>query len=214
MSEKPDESATPSSAAGTPSSSGTPSPSGAGQAAEVHVVAEERAPQRTQRSGSCLGRIATGAVAAIIAFIVLANIVAPYGVNGQGMVPTLRDGQHVLVHTVRFLRFQFLPNRGDIVIYHPNDHPDTTTIGRVIAIPGDTIQVTSDSVIVNGKTLTEHYIAAGQPENLNTVPVTKLASQQYFILGDNRPGTNSDDSREFRAVSFDRIIGVAWITLP
>jgi signal peptidase I len=211
MSEKPEETIAHTSAAGTPNPS---NPSGAGQTAEVHVVAEERTPERPRGGGCCLGRIVSAAIAAIVAFIVLANLVAPYGVSGQGMVPTLRDGQTVLVHTTRFLSLHFLPNRGDIVIYHPNDHPDKSVIGRVLAIPGDTIQVTSDSVIVNGKTLTEHYIATGQPENLNTVPATKMASQQYFILGDNRPGTKSDDSREFGAVSFDRITGVAWITLP
>jgi signal peptidase I len=184
---------------------------GAGQTGEVHVVVE----QRTRR-GCCLARVATAFVTVVVVFILLANTVAPYRVRGHGMEPTVRDNQTVLVHTVRFLTLTFLPGRGDVVMYHPNDHPSDTIIGRVIAIPGDTVQVTPDTVIVNGQTLTEQYIAtapAGQPENQETVPATRLGDGRYFILGDNRPGTNADDSRHFGPVSFDRIVGVEWIIL-
>ncbi len=181
------------------------------QQGEVHVVVEERT-----RSGCCLARLATTAVTAIIVFIILANTVAPYRVSGTAMQPTLRDGQTCLVHTVRFMNLTFLPGRGDIVVYHPNDHPDKSYIGRVIGIPGDTVEVTPDTVIVNGRTLNESYITAapaGQPENQRTVPATTLGSQMYFILGDNRPAQNSDDSRSFGAVSFDRITGAVSFIL-
>jgi signal peptidase I len=186
---------------------------GEGQTAEVHVTVE----QRTRR-GCCLGQVVGAVITAFVVFIVLANTVAPYGVSGTGMQPTFRDGQTVLAHTTRFLNTTItLPSRGNIVLYHPNDHPNDTTIGRVIAIPGDTIEVASNSVALNGQTLTEHYIApvpAGAAENGpgQTVPSTTLGKDQYFIMGDNR--TNSRDSRNFGPVSFDHFSGIIWITLP
>lgn len=187
----------------------------AGQTGAAHGQhqAQPPAPQRT-RAGCCLGRIVSAVVTVVLAFVVLANTVAPYRVSGPAMQPTLRDGQTILAHTVRFLGITILPNRGDIVLYHPNDHVSNTTIGRVVAIPGDTIQVTAAAVILNGRTLDERYIAAapaGQQQNPVPYAATKLGLDQYFILGDDRP--NSDDSRNFGPVTFDHIVADSWITV-
>ncbi|MBF6590456.1 MAG: signal peptidase I [Ktedonobacterales bacterium] len=187
-------------------------PSEGGQPQEVRVVVEQR---RVTRRGCCLTRLIGTGMLVILFGILLANTVAPYRVSGPAMQPTLRDGQIVLAHVYTFVGKRIRdPQRGDIVLYHPPDHPSTTVIGRLIALPGDNIEVTSSSVILNGKPLNEPYIAsagAGQSENNQTVPSTTLGTNKYFILGDNRP--NSADSRTFGAVDGGKIISQVWVTL-
>ncbi|HEX6123561.1 MAG TPA: signal peptidase I [Ktedonobacterales bacterium] len=184
----------------------------AGQTAEVHVVVEQRS-----RAGCCLGRIVGALVTVFILFIILANAIAPYRIGGPSMQPTLHDGQTLFAHTDTFLGVNFhAPARGTIVLYHPPKDTSKTLVGRVIAIPGDTIEVTSDAVILNGQTLNEKYIQGaptGQAQNPQgqTVAPTKLGTNQYFIMGDNRP--NSFDSRKFGLVPFDHIISEVWIIL-
>jgi signal peptidase I len=185
-------------------------PSAGGQTAEVHVVVEERT-----RRGCCLGRIVSALVTVVILFIILANAIAPYRVSGPSMQPTLHDGQTLFAHTDTFASVRFhTPARGTIVLYHPPTDASKTLVGRVIAIPGDTILVDPNTVVVNNQALNEKYIALatpGQPENPTTFPATTLATNQYFILGDNRP--NSFDSRNFGPVGFDHLISEVWIIL-
>lgn len=190
----------------------TTQPNASGQTAEVHVVVEERT-----RRGCCLGRIVSALVTVFILFIILANAIAPYRIGGPSMQPTLHDGQTLFAHTDTFLGVTFhTPTRDTIVLYHPPNDTNKTLVGRVIAIPGDTIEVTSDAVILNGQTLHEKYIQAapaGQPQNPQgqTIAPTKLGINQYFIMGDNRP--NSSDSRNFGAVEMKSIISEVWIIL-
>jgi signal peptidase I len=75
----------------------------------------------------------------------------------------------------------------------------------VIGLPGDTIKITTNQVFVNGVLLREPYIEA--PVN---VPVSiTLKSDEYFVMGDNRP--NSDDSRSWGPLPKNYIIGKATV---
>jgi signal peptidase I len=120
--------------------------------------------------------------------------VQPVRMQGTAMKPALKDGDRLFIsRDVRELR------RGDIIaFYYPRDQ-SKSYIKRIVGMPGETVEVRGDQVLINGQALEEPYVA---PENnlakFNAAPV-KVPSENYYVMGDNRDYSN--DSR-------------AWGTLP
>ena len=86
--------------------------------------------------------------------------------------------------------------------------PGETYVSRVIAAPGDTVDITDgERVLVNGNALIESNIFYTTPEYLGFVeyPVT-LGPDEYFVLSDHRQG--GADSRFFGPVKENDILGV------
>jgi signal peptidase I len=87
--------------------------------------------------------------------------------------------------------------RGDIVVFNDPPHwPAGTYIKRIVAVPGDVIQINNGIVAINGKVLSEPYVAreaaGGRPASKQFGP-WRMEEHQYFMMGDNRG--NSEDSR-------------------
>jgi len=100
--------------------------------------------------------------------------------------------------------------RDDIVVFHDPPHwPADTYIKRIIAIPGDVIQIINGAVILNGKVLSEPFIAGKQIRE-NYGP-WKMGPHQYFMMGDNR--NDSEDSRDHGPVADKDIHGRAIFQL-
>jgi signal peptidase I len=103
--------------------------------------------------------------------LVLRSWVAePFRIPSSSMVPTLLIGDFILVNKFAYgLRLpvnnrKFLavgePQRGDVVVFRPPQHPDQDWIKRVMGLPGDTIAYRDDTVWVNGKPL--QYVPRGR----------------------------------------------------
>lgn len=92
----------------------------------------------------------------------------------------------------------------DIVVLTKNN---TTYIGRIVAVGGDTVDISdSESLIINGNTVSESGIYAPTPrfEGFVNYPV-KLEKGEYFILADAR--NEAEDSRYYGTVSINEILG-------
>ena len=139
----------------------------------------------------------------------------PHQVSGQSMVPNFKDGDYVLTDKVSYRMGE--PQRGEVIVLHAPEAakcPENTGcdfIKRVIALPGETVEVKNDSIIVNGVALKEDYI----PEEFTTMAgaytkdrVITLGSDEYFVSGDNRP--YSADSRAWGPITRDDIVGKAF----
>lgn len=126
---------------------------------------------------------------AALCFLTVYFFVRPLTVRGESMLPTVRDGQFVAmlpIHSNPCLEAQ----RGDVVVvYHEADN--RLLIKRLIAVPGDTLQIRNNCVYVNGAVLDESYIA--EPMVTQDVPLFTLGKDMYYVLGDNR--NISADSR-------------------
>src|SRR3989442_15213439 len=125
-------------------------------------------------------------------------------VDGTSMQPSLKNNQFVLVNKLAYLFHE--PERGDVIVFHWPRDTSKDFIKRVIGLPGDTIAYDSTTVRVDGVVLNEPYIS--QPSNPRSQVLT-VPANDYFVMGDNRP--QSDDSRDWRFVPKDYIIGKAVI---
>lgn len=140
---------------------------------------------------------------ALVLFLIINTVSARVRVDGFSMVPTLQDGEFVLVNRVAYRMGQ--PARGDIIVFRSTVEPKLDLIKRVIGLPGDRVHVENGSVSVNGATLEEPYIAAAPLYSGDwTVPVGSL-----FVLGDNR--NDSSDSHAWGFLPEENIIGKALV---
>jgi signal peptidase I len=103
------------------------------------------------------------------------------------MEPTLFVGSHYLVNHLVY-RFRH-PRRGEIVSFvSPVDHKKLF-IKRVIAVPGDEIEIRDKKVILNGQPLEEPYTVykrANEKLDGDNLGPLKVPEDSVFVLGDNR----------------------------
>ncbi len=150
-------------------------------------------------------------VSALLAFVAVYCVGMTTSVIGVSMEPGLESGQTILVN--RFVYRLTSPKRDDVIVFLPNGNQNAHFyVKRVVAVPGDTVQIINGILHVNGMPETEGMFDkmadAGIAEN-----EILLKSGEYFVLGDNR--NNSEDSRSANigVVSEKDIIGKAWFHL-
>lgn len=102
-------------------------------------------------------------------------------IRGYSMLPTLQDGEYVLVDTLSYRLHA--PNRGDIIIFHPPVAPSQNYVKRVIGLPGDRVEVRHGTVYIDGTALSEPYIH--MPDTYSWGPRV-VPRGDLFVLGDNR----------------------------
>lgn len=154
--------------------------------------------------------VETVLLTALVYFVVRASVqFTP--IDGPSMQPGLHTGESVIVNELAYLFGN--PQRGDVVVLHPPSSPNEQYIKRIIAVPGDTIQITDTAVIVDGVSLHEPYIyPVDDGENAGgDLPPTTLGPGDYFVMGDNR--NNSTDSRFFGPVERQAIVGQADLVI-
>lgn len=142
-------------------------------------------------------------VLAVVLFVGINAVSARVRVDGTSMVPTLQDGEFVLVNKLSY-KFDDVA-RGDIIVFHFPVNPEEDLIKRVIGLPGDTVSVQDGQVYVNGTMLNETYIAAAPTYTSEW----QVPEENYFVLGDNR--NNSSDSHSWGLLPAEKIVGKAVV---
>ncbi len=143
---------------------------------------------------------------AIAIFIVSRTAIQSFVVVGVSMEPSFEEGQRLLINKAVY-RFRE-PARGDVIVFHPPNNQRTDYIKRIIALPGDTVEIKEGVVYVNGSNLYEPYIE--DPPSY-TLRQKEIPDNNYFVLGDNR--NNSNDSHNDWTVKRKDIIGKAWLSI-
>jgi signal peptidase I len=184
-----------------------------GEIVDGEVVDDESQAEDTsrQRHRALLDWVVVIVVALLVAFVVRTFVLAHFVVDGTSMYSTLHDDDRVFVNKLSYRLHD--PNRGDVVVLHQDTGAsDRDLIKRVIALPGETIEVRSCQVLIDGKPLDEPYLdpEVVTPGNCGgDTPPTTVPAGDVFVMGDNRGG--SQDSRALGPIDEDDLVGRAFV---
>jgi signal peptidase I len=170
-------------------------------------------PQAAHTSGRMrrLGHLVCNVLLALVPLLLLASLANFFVVEaalvkeGPSMQPTLYRGYRVVLDKVSY-RFH-PPHRGDVVIVAPPGEPKLL-IKRVVAVPGDTVEVRDGHVYIDGRAINEPWVTYFGG---SSYPSTRVPRGQVFVLGDNR--SHSRDSRVFGPVPLDALRGQARLII-
>ena len=176
----------------------------------------------------------------LLVFFIVRGLVQNFEIQGQSMMPTMRDEQYILVNKALYLHFdlnaplRLLPGRGELapkIVYpfHPPQRGDVVVfiaphnaapqeqkdyIKRVIATAGETVTVDEGNVYVDGELLDElPYLAESTVttcRGFRAQCITTVPPGHIYVMGDNR--ANSSDSREWGPLPLENVIGKAWFS--
>ncbi|WP_315003484.1 signal peptidase I [uncultured Selenomonas sp.] len=162
--------------------------------------------QETSTTSEIKDWIVSIVVAVALAMFIRTFIVELYVVDGPSMRPTLESEQRLVVN--KFIYRFHPPEKGDVLVFQYPRDPSRDFIKRVIAVPGDTIEIREGRVLVNDQLLTEDYILE---KTRSEYPKATVPEGHIFVMGDNR--NNSEDSRfaDVGFVPYDLIKGKAML---
>lgn len=148
--------------------------------------------------------------AVALALFIRTFIMAPFKIPSGSMRPTLIEGDRILVN--KFLYHFRAPRGGEIIVFRYPDDPKRPFIKRLAAVGGDTVEIRSGRVLVNGQPPNGQGIfsanfyynqgAYGQEQQAVRVP-----EGSFYVLGDN--SSSSHDSRFWGFVPRQLLIGRA-----
>jgi signal peptidase I len=139
-----------------------------------------------------------------LALVIIVFLYQPVKVEGTSMAPLLSDQERIFIN--KFV-YRFEPiERGDVVVFwYPLDR-SKSFIKRVIALPGENVEIRRGVVYVNGKMVQESYVPPQYADVSDYGPL-RVPNGSYFVMGDHR--ISSNDSRVFGPVPSQFIYGRA-----
>jgi len=167
------------------------------------------APGEPRRHAGLSAAVAWGrdlVLSVIIAVVLIVFIYQPVKVEGTSMMPTLTNEERIFINKFTYRFGLGKIERSDLVVFwYPLD-TSKSYIKRVIGLPGDTVEIDTGQVIVNGKRIEEDYVPDEFRDRQSMSPRT-VPPDQYFVLGDHR--SSSNDSRAWGCVLRQYIYGKA-----
>lgn len=169
--------------------------------------------------------------ALVIAVVIKTFLVQPFWIPSESMLDTIHVNDRVMVNKLAY-RFGD-PQRGDIVVFLDPAEPETDEsipeavirsvleavgirtrgtddlIKRVIGLPGDTITISGNHVLIDGVAISEPYLSDDvvMPDE----GPFDVGEDEVFVMGDNRQF--SFDSRRFGTIDYDHLVGRAFVII-
>ncbi len=174
----------------------------------------QKNPSSDSQKNSNASLLGYTAVTLGLALFIRFFIAAPYVVSGASMEPNFDNWHYLIVDRVSYDAGE--PHRGDVIVFDLPQEGGRSLIKRVIGLPGETVVLEGQNVIIinknhpDGYTLEEPYLNPANLVGENDMRVT-LGTGEYFVLGDNR--RVSADSRTWGKLPREAIVGRALIRL-
>ncbi len=155
-------------------------------------------------------------IALVLAMGIRMFVVEAFKIPSGSMIPSLLIGDHLLVSKFTYKFSQ--PKRGDVIVFKYPDDPSRNFIKRIIAVGGDTVEITDKVVFVNGIQQEEPYIQhvfqdvlpARYSARDNFGPI-EVPNNHYFMMGDNRDSSLDSRFWDHQFVNRRAIVGKALI---
>lgn len=177
-------------------------------------------------------------IAVTLALLIRYFVGTPTEVKQSSMYPTLKENQRLILNRI-CRTFNQTYERGDIItleapkrglvtkvtatydkefsnwfdkfVYYVLEFGKESYIKRIVALPGEHVQIYDGKIHINGEELKEDYLQEGViTEPNNPYLEDFIVPENYvFALGDNREA--SKDCREFGCIPIEKIEGKVWI---
>ena len=139
----------------------------------------------------------------VLVYLIFAFFLGIAQIQQDSMAPNFAEGDFVI-----FNRIEENYSFGDVIIVQSVDE-QTLTAKRIIAIPGDTIEITADlQILVNGTKIRETWQSTGKLSQGVAALKLKLDEGEYFVLNDNRDNTNDSRSKNYGNIEQEDILGI------
>lgn len=137
---------------------------------------------------------------------------SPMRVVGNSMNPTFSDRDILLVSKLAYEKGE--PERFDLVVFSYKYDIHTRYIKRVIALPGETVEIRNNTIYIDSRELKEYYGVYDEGEKtLEDYGPCTLRSDEYFVLGDNRDHSVDSRSGDVGPVQRSMFVGRAAFRL-
>ena len=143
-----------------------------------------------------------------------------YYIDGPSMQTTLMPQDRVLVNKMSYKLHDI--HRGDVIVFDrvTNQVQHDDLIKRVLGLPGETLEIRSCIVYINGVQVDEPYLNPEQTSQIepsarcgshaDMAPI-EVPEDMVFVMGDNR--MQSFDSRDFGPIDTDKVRGRAFVVI-
>ena len=156
----------------------------------------------------------TAVIALFAALLLRIFVVSAYRVNSSSMADTLLEGDYIFVNKLAY-KYGGGPQLGDIIVFRYPNNPTKDYIKRIVAGPGQTVQVADKVLYVDGAVAPippgmkhiDERILPGDLSFRDNLHEYVVPPGQYFVMGDNRD--DSRDSRFWGCVPEENIKGKA-----
>jgi signal peptidase I len=169
--------------------------------------------------------------ALVIAVLIKTFLIQPFWIPSESMLDTIHVNDRVMVNKLAYRLDE--PDRGEIVVFRDPAEAEVEEsipeavirsvleavgirtrgrddlIKRVVGLPGETITIADNHVLVDGVAISEPYLPSGvvMPDDGPFV----VGEDEVFVMGDNR--NSSFDSRRFGNISEEDLVGRAFVII-
>ncbi|MBI3653243.1 MAG: signal peptidase I [Acidobacteria bacterium] len=168
---------------------------------EISIQLEPNRKVKFNRKRLLLVILACILIPPAVSILVVLFVIQPVKNQSGGMSPTINDGDRILLSK----RIGTL-NRGDIIVFYFPLEPKLSYVKRIVGLPGEAIRIDeAGKVFINGSPIEEAYLHTEFYRHPRPVDEVLIKPDSYFVMGDNRDGSN--DSRSWGQVPRSLIYG-------
>jgi signal peptidase I len=140
----------------------------------------------------------------VISIALILSSIRTLEVRGATMTPGINEGDNILI----LKRLKSI-SRGSIIVLHFPSNTPPMVLRRIIALPGDVIEIQKGQVFINDAYIEETYVSDQQNQRQRDLAPIRIPDHTYFVMADNRDGAY--DSRDWGVVSDQQIYGKVLI---